>query len=248
MRESAVSDAIAYNQAGSKLRSKFFSFLLPELCALCGTWLTVPNTPAVCGLCRRSLPWNDNACERCGLSADGGCAANCDNLPFERTITPLRYEGPAVRWVLQSKRRGGYPESRLLAACLAQAVADSYPKAQLPQHLVPVPLSWQRQLQRGHNQAQTLAALLARELELPMNFSALRRIRHTPIQPSLSVSERHHNLHGAFAARKQWQGARVAIVDDVLTSTATASELSRVLLEAGCAAVHVWCATRAKTS
>lgn len=226
----------------------FFNALLPELCALCGAWLRVPLRPAVCGLCRRSMPWNDNACPGCGLSADVGCADDCAQLPFAHTITPLRYEGAAVRWVLQSKRRGGYPETRLLAACLSQAVIDSYPAAQLPQQILPVPLSWQRRLQRGHNQAEALAALVAKELKLPMVSRALQRIRHTPIQPGLSATQRHQNLRNAFASRLTWQGERVAIVDDVMTSAATASELTRVLLDAGCGSVDVWCATRAQTS
>lgn len=235
-------------QTCSDALSRFCSALLPELCALCGAWLTLPLQPAVCGLCRRSMPWNDNACGRCGLPADIGCAPDCEDLPFEHTITPLRYEGAAARWVVKSKHRGGYPETRLLAACLSQAVTDNYQKAQLPQQILPVPLSWQRQLRRGHNQAEALAFLIARELQLPMASRALRRTRHTPIQPGLNPSQRRRNLRNAFAPRRRWQGQRVAIVDDVMTSAATASELARVLLDAGCEAVDVWCATRAQTS
>jgi ComF family protein len=248
IRRTADSQLSALQRTCSELLSGFFSALLPELCALCGAWLTPPAQPAVCGLCRRSMPWNDNACWRCGLSADLGCAANCDDLPFERTIAPLRYEGAAARWVVRSKRRGGYPETRLLAMCLSQAVMDNYRRAQLPQQILPVPLSWQRKLRRGHNQAEALAALIAKDLQLPMASRALRRARHTPIQPGLNASQRRHNLHNAFASRHQWQGQRVAIVDDVMTSGATVSELTRVLLAAGCEAVDVWCATRAQAS
>jgi ComF family protein len=228
--------------------SMLFSNLLPELCAMCGTWLTQPLQPAICALCRRTMPWNENACCRCGLPADISCASDCAELPFEQTVTPLRYEGAPARWVVQSKRSSGYPETRLLAACLSQAVSERYRRCQLPEQLVPVPLSWQRQLRRGHNQAEALASLVARDLQLPLARRAVRRTRHTPIQPGQSPAQRRSNLHNAFAARRKWQGQHVAIVDDVMTSAATVSEMARVLLNAGCATVDVWCATRAQPS
>ena len=125
---------------------------------------------------------------------------------------------------------------------------DVYDRSELPTFLVPVPLSWQRRVYRGHNQAMILATMVGRELDLRVNGRALRRDRHTRIQPGLSPGERRRNLSGAFSSRRRWRGEHIAIIDDILTSGATAQATASCLLEAGCQRVDVWCAARAMSS
>jgi ComF family protein len=114
--------------------------------------------------------------------------------------------------------------------------------------LLPVPLSAQRLRERGYNQAAVLAAALGRGLQRPMQPRWLLRLTDTPHQLALPRAERMANVHGAFAveplALPQLVGRHVALVDDVMTTGATAAEIARVLLRAGAATVEVWVVAR----
>jgi ComF family protein len=102
-----------------------------------------------------------------------------------------------------------------------------------PDAVVPVPLHWWRRLRRGYNQSEALARGLARVLALPCRTSWLRRARHTPSQVGKSAEQRRANVRGAFRAARVPAGASVLLVDDVMTTGATASEAARALKEAG---------------
>jgi ComF family protein len=108
--------------------------------------------------------------------------------------------------------------------------------------VIPVPLHWFRHWRRGYNQAETLAAAAAQGLRLPCLPRCLRRIRNTPKQTLQSApSQRRANVRGAFVARQSraLAGKRVLLIDDVLTTGATASEAARALRSAGAASVAV---------
>jgi ComF family protein len=178
---------------------------------------------------------------------------SCRNSVFTEAICPLLYQGYAKRWVLRAKRSGGLPEARVLGSLLMLAVRDSYGldhnrPAPLPQLLLPVPLSRQRRLMRGHNQAQWIATEVARCSGIPLNVRDLRRQLHSIIQPGLTPLERQRNVENAFVCRRRFAGEHVAVVDDVMTSGSTVSAVAGVLLNAGCSRVDVWCATRALPS
>src|SRR5262249_17359780 len=106
--------------------------------------------------------------------------------------------------------------------------------------VVPVPLHWRRHWQRGFNQSQLLARALARRLNVPC-IEALRPVRHTPIQPSLSPTARRENMRNAFRAARTAgiDGKSVALVDDVMTTGSTVHEASRALRSAGAAFIAV---------
>jgi ComF family protein len=108
--------------------------------------------------------------------------------------------------------------------------------------VVPVPLHWWRHWRRGYNQAETLARAVAAGLGLPCWPRCLRRIRNTPQQTlQSSPTSRQANVHGAFAPRPGYRmaGKRVLLVDDVLTTGATASEAARALRRGGAGSVAV---------
>jgi len=107
--------------------------------------------------------------------------------------------------------------------------------------LLPVPLHRDRLRQRGFNQASVLAWPLARRFGLPMPQGLLRRARPTVPQVALPERERRQNVRGVFvvADKRALQGRRVLLVDDVLTTGATATECSRVLRAAGAETVDV---------
>ncbi len=123
---------------------------------------------------------------------------------------------------------------------MAAAGADLWPEAQV---LVPVPLHWTRLWQRRFNQAAALAHVVGRRTGLPVEPLLLRRRKRTLRQVGLTRAQRQENLQGAFVvpeeSRSLVRHMRIVLVDDVLTTRATANAAARVLLRAGAAAVDV---------
>ena len=123
---------------------------------------------------------------------------------------------------------------------------DVVPGASVPDALVPVPLHWSRTLRRGFNPAAELAVPLAKSMQCRLLLSPLRRNRATVAQSGLDAAERRKNLRGAF----RWHSPspppqHVVLIDDVVTTGATATECARVLLRSGAKRVDVWAIARA---
>ena len=139
-----------------------------------------------------------------------------------------------------------YRRRRIVADALGDLLAERYPFT-TEAVLVPVPLHVARLRERGFNQALLLARALGRRRQLPVLPSALARMRATRGQPGLGADARRRNLAGAFtvvdaaAIRKR----DVVLVDDVLTSGATANACAAALLAAGASRVDVYTAGRA---
>lgn len=217
-----------------------FAYLPGLICLLCHIRLPVRGAEGageiqLCTSCLESLPWRDSA------------------APFEITpdldplLAPLDYAACTADWVVRAKRSAGLVEARVLGALLARALVDAYPLPERrPAVIIPVPLSWQRLLWRGHNQAALIAEPVHRALGIPVLHTAVRRIRHTPIQPGRGGRGRRENVEAIFAARRRWQGQSLAILDDVYTTGATVTALTRCLRQAGAGEIHVWCATRSR--
>jgi ComF family protein len=114
--------------------------------------------------------------------------------------------------------------------------------------LLPVPLSRQRLRERGFNQAWELTRRLAQAGPAQADPHLLLRVRDTPHQLGLKRKERDVAVRGAFAIdalrRQDIAGRNITVVDDVMTTMATANEVARVLKQAGAARVHLWCFAR----
>ena len=102
-----------------------------------------------------------------------------------------------------------------------------------------------RERKRGYNQAREIAVFAAREIGLPVHERLARRIRDTAEQTGLPAGARRRNMRGAFAIEAGDVPSRVAIVDDVLTTGATAESLALALRRAGCRRIEVWTVARA---
>jgi len=156
-------------------------------------------------------------------------------------VSPFLYESPVSDWIRALKFRENFSLARPLGGLLR----DSIPETLSWDLVVPVPLSRKRLLKRGFNQSALLARFAFG------NFADLLvRVRETRPQTELSGSERRLNVRRAFAVRPGFSlfGTRVLLVDDVLTTGATAEECARVLKEAGAAEVIVAVLARASKS
>lgn len=155
-------------------------------------------------------------------------------------MTALDYVEPWDGLIRRFKFRAR-PE---LAGVLAGLLRDALRDEPAPDLVVPAPLSDARLRERGFNQSWEIARRLGR----PAEARLLLRIRDTPHQVDLPLDRRAANVRGAFALeplrRGEIEGRRVALVDDVLTTGATAAEMSRTLLAAGAQAVHLWVLAR----
>lgn len=178
-------------------------------------------------------------CTRCGATLEGTGCARCaqwpnDGLAGARFV--YRYRGPARRVLFAFKYHGVYR----LSVWLGGEMAGYYRRAVSWQAdvIVPVPLHPRRKRRRGYNQAELLAQEMARQLDLPVS-NALRRTRFTRPQVRLERGQRAANLEGAFQAVQPLPGRRVLLVDDVVTTGATAQQCARALLASGADAVYL---------
>lgn len=205
-----------------------------------GAWLAPPQ----CVLCDRpGLMGPVDLCAACladlprALATDLRVASD-----FELLCCPWRFEFPIDALVRALKFQGERGHARLLGTLLArERLGDAAP---LPDRIVPVPLHALRLRERGYNQAAELACFAARELALPLDRMALRRRRATREQTGLRSRERAANVHQAFAATRPLAGARIALVDDVITTGSTASAAAAALRAAGAGSVELWVVAR----
>ncbi|MEP5763987.1 MAG: ComF family protein [Halieaceae bacterium] len=223
----------------------------PCYCALCGQ----PSQRALdlCVACQQGLPWLGSACRRCALplARDAELCGQClRRAPaISETIAACRYAPPVAGFIHQLKYRGDLSRVALLAELMSTVIARRPGMTQPPDFLVPMPLHWRRRWRRGFNQADELARALCRDsklqaLSLQVNRKLCRRVKATAPQQQLQARQRRHNLQDAFQPRGEVAGLELAIIDDVMTTGASANSLAQVLLDAGARRVSLWCVAR----
>ncbi len=217
---------------------------LPGQCEVCRQW----GRGRLCGDCRARFAAPAPRCGRCALRL-AGAAMLCGEClrqppPQARTCCVADYGFPWDHLIADFKFRGRVDLAPALAALLLRATAEDA----APDLVLPVPLAPRRLAERGYNQAWELARRVARARRLPASAGLLTRPVETAHQADLPRAARLSNLRAAFVVdgsrRGTLQGRRVALVDDVLTTGATAREAAATLLRAGAAAVHVWVLAR----
>jgi competence protein ComFC len=162
------------------------------------------------------------------LDAEGRCALCRSGLRgFDAAYSYGAYEG-VLRELIHLYK---YGKVRTLARPLSGLLLQALPRDEAFDATVPVPLYWRRRMQRGFNQAELLARGLARSTGIPV-VKALGRVRPTPTQAGLSNSARRQNMARAFRSRSV-QGKRILLIDDVMTTGATAASCALALKQAG---------------
>ena len=235
----------------------------PMLCLLCEQELASTSPDHLCQYCRLALPFNVGACSCCAIPLQPGAdhtneirlcqkppllCGQCLTKPLaDHAVVPLIHRGNAAYLIHRLKFNQGEPEGRALAHILLTHIRLKCPN-RLPDLLVPVPMAYWPAVKRGFNQARLLADCLGRELDLPVAHTLLTR-RLGPSQRSLSRAERRRMAPDNFRWRNETEqnalrGKHVAVVDDVMTTGATARQIIKLLRLHGAARVDVWCATR----
>lgn len=233
-----------------RLVDPLLALAFPSACVACGRLLARSGLGPLCEACWGSLPRHQALACRCGLplmpgrSACGRCRRGRQPLAAGASLGP--YEG-SLRLVLQQLKyaRRRRAARRLAALLLQDPLAASLVAGS--DALVPVPLHPRRLRQRGFNQSALLAAALAHSTGRPWRGDLLRRRRDTRPQAGLSAAERRRNVRDAFAAgrRADMAGKVLTLIDDVLTTGATAEACARVLRDAGAAEVRLLTVARA---
>ncbi len=230
--------------------------LLPPHCLTCDQPVEVPGQ--FCPACFEKTNFiTAPCCSRCGVPFEtrgrGGAAGECptcaaDPPPWDRARAALRYDEQAKRLILPFKYGDRVENARALAPMMARAGAALLGEADW---LVPVPLHRRRMLSRRYNQAALLARAVGRLAGRPVLLDALRRVKATSPLAELSPARREAELASAIAVRPRraaaLEGARILLIDDVLTSGATARACVAALLGAGATAVDVLAAARVRS-
>ena len=229
----------------------FMNFLFPASCPLCGTRVSVHGE--LCAECWTEFNWICNPkCVKCGYpfpaNLDLGprplcprCAAGECGLDLIRSACV--YDDVSRAAMLPFKHAGRIKYSLFMSRAMIWAMRDVTIS---PDVVLPVPLAYRRLFHRGYNQAVLLARPIARAFGVPLDLSSVHRA-YRPDMGHKNAAQRAENIHGVFTVKNpdKIRGRRILLVDDVMTTGATFSELRRVLMAAGAVAVYgvVFCRT-----
>lgn len=222
-----------------KLLRTLLDAALPQSCALCGA----RSRAAVCEGCERDWPDTRSRCACCAnilpsANANDRCGACLGTPPpFDATYAVCDYAAPLDMLVLQLKFGAQLALAPWIASRMHQTLRCG--SAALPDLLCPVPLSRQRLVERGYNQALEVARALAGQLALPLAPCLLERRRDTAPQAATAPRQRAANVHQAFAVldSRQVLGRHIGVVDDVMTSGHTLVQVAHALKHAGASRV-----------
>jgi ComF family protein len=244
----ASSDPMTSRLRGAVRRAghTLLGLLYPPTCIACEAATAEPH--ALCAACWAGIRFIERPfCERLGtpFALDLGQpllspAAIADPPVFERARAVAEYDGTASLLVHRLKYNDRLELARALGPMMARAGAELIADADV---IVPVPLHRWRLWRRRFNQAMALASVVSRESGVPSDPSLLARVKATRRQVGLTKAQRQDNLQGAFRVpsnqKARLSGRRVLLVDDVLTTGATANAAARALLRGGAARVDI---------
>ena len=227
-----------------RLFNKIIEFLFPPACPLCDAPVSIHGE--LCAECWTTINWIERPyCVQCGypfpLDLDLGgtplcpnCAAGACELDWIRSACV--YDSASRAAMLPFKHGGRIGYARFMSRAMIWALRDIEVDVDV---IMPVPLATRRLFKRGYNQATLLARPIAKVLNVKLDLDSVKRI-YRPDMGHKNARERAENIHGVFSVvnLEKVRGKRILLVDDVMTTGATFSELRRVLMRAGASAVY----------
>lgn len=233
----------------NRILGQILDQLFPQRCVFCD--LPSGCTLPLCPTCRGDLQANMNACLRCALPLPGlakpgrECGQCLASAPdFDRAQAPWLYDDMLAHLIHRWKFSGEHQLSPVLANLWLQSI----PEPPTVDVIVPMPLHWRRRWRRGYNQAALLSHELRRQCPALTRSEISRKLlvrqRATAPQSGMHAAARHRNLRGAFTVCQPCDNLRLAVVDDVLTTGATANAAAAALRNAGAQHIEIWCLAR----
>lgn len=228
-------------------------FFFPPVCLLCHQPRGISVDPALCSHCLDGcLPLTSPRCPRCALpfATIGGGDHLCgecllDPPDFIWSVAGGLYEDHLRHAIHRFKFDGILSLDRPLANLLDLSWQREFPDWQ-PDLIIPVPLHPQRLQQRTYNQSLLIARELGRSRKCPVDPHLLLRILPTVAQAGLTARARHVNLRGAFTLQHALQGEKILLVDDVMTTGATARICAKTLRAGGAGEIALAVLARAR--
>ncbi|AWK13958.1 DNA utilization protein GntX [Candidatus Fukatsuia symbiotica] len=208
----------------------------------------------ICCFCLRNLANTPSCCACCGLPSETPslpCGRCLLNPPCWTNITFVsNYQPPLSTLIKRMKFDGMTQLAPLLARLLLLRWlnAKRHGERIKPQRIISVPLHKYRCWQRGFNQSDLLARPLARWLNCDYHPRSLIRLHSTPPQQQLNAATRRKNLRGVFHCVDPIRGQHLALLDDVVTTGSTVTEIANLLLAQGAASLQIWCICRTLSS
>lgn len=206
-------------------------------CDLCGAETFEGN---LCGSCLKTVTFNNGTkCPVCGRKTVRNeiCLECKQHLPvFTKALSPIVYDGGGRKLALKFKNGNGY-----LKEYFADLIADGLRLFPVADCIVYVPMTKASERKRGYNQSKILAEAISKRAQTPVIKNAVVKTKRTTGQKELGRKDREKNLAGSFKVEKrnEIKGKTVLLVDDILTTGATADEVSGCLLKAGAEKVYL---------
>lgn len=199
----------------------------------------------LCIACEDNLPVLKNYCTRCAEPLPEGqdiCGSCLDNSSLIIKTTALFcYQSPIDQLITNLKFGNNLIGAKILGELLARCLFEQYKDKTKPEIIVPVPLHPDRLRERGYNQALELVKPAAEKLQIPIDKFRVKRVKNTLAQAMLSAKERKQNIKEAFFVSPEFQYQYVAVMDDVITTGNTITELCKSLGGCGVKQIDIWC-------
>ena len=224
------------------MKNKINYFVFPSACFICEQ---TTQESIICHDCHQSLPFNQRACTICAmpLTESKTLCGHCIKIkkPWTTAFIPFHYKTPIDYLIKEMKFNANFAYLHLLAHLFFLAY-QAQNKTNLPEVIIPVPLHPSRLSQRGYNQSLELAKIISRLFNIPIDNHYIQRHKKTLPQSSLNIQARSKNLKNSFKInpKNKHRYQQVVILDDVVTTGTTMTEIVKVIKKQGVLVCDIW--------